>query len=1062
MATLAAVNNMPALALLGEDGRLEQSTEPFRRWYKENEELCKQSPEFQRVLDGQANAAVLKLDGIPVDIAAVSDRAGARHVLLTLPTEELPSLGDAGGALLDSALDESPAIVWLKDLEGRYVRANSRFTTFLGTTEERLLGRTDAELPPAETVDGPRLEDREGDVQEPLQLEYFVGPYQGRDALVVLRFPVGDAKGVPTLVCGVAAPSSEANVARSEAARLLRIERWSRLDAESVRAEMLAEWGVLPDARGRAAPTTTGAEPGAAVPDRDQQAAVAEARAERATAVAERDAALSASEGLAAQLEAAKGRLADLERRIADGDLERGDAEVALAAQAADLERALGRERERAEELERTLGLVRERLGDDAEAARTEVKRARADADAARIELERARADAEAARADVDKARAEAEEARTAVVSERESASSVRAALELEVKQAREQVAMLERQHSSDDSGTQLLQAEKARAAAEAALAEAVAERDATLKARAALTGELEHERKQIAALQESAAAAEDRIRELTGDVERERVRVAGLEQAQAGVQELEGELRAAITRADTAEREVELAATAADKAENQLRFAVARADKADGELQLAVARADKAEGELRVVGARVVKAESEAQAASSRAGKAEEEVERWRARVDKAEEEVERWRARVDKAEGDIEQWRTRAEQAETELARGSGRVEGLDGELARGQTRIEQLEAELKLVTKRADDAERGATLGQARVVALETEVERERAEAFELEGAVERERSRVAELETELERGQSQVVELETEVERGQARVVELETEVESSRARAEETEATIAELQEQLAELEERLAVRAAGPVTVADEDMAGDEAQGVSVADADEDLTAGEEVPAALEEQSASETDAAVAETIAGEPRSATELARLEAIAEADHPQAGPGVSWQPTAKRTLAASLAREAVWRNVLKETVQVIGSEGGWDTVTAWLPDESAGLGCAATWTAHRGLDRFEALTWEAGLKRDGSLLDQALQAPHLTWLTDIDAVDDERLQTAAAHGMSSALLLPVRSGTSTIGLLELLTHDSVEPDAQIALSLEASALQLGRFGHLLSLGK
>ena len=1009
MATLAAATNMPALALLGEDGRLEQSTEAFRRWYRDNEELCKQAPEFQRVIDGQANAAVLKLDGIAVDIAAVSDRGGARHVLLTLPTEELPSLGDAGGALLDGALDESPAIVWLKDLEGRYVRANSRFTTFLGTTEERLLGRTDAELPPAETVDGPRLEDREGDVQEPLQLEYFVGPYQGRDALVVLRFPVGDAKGVPTLVCGVAAPSSEANVARSEAARLLRIERWSRLDAESVRAEMLAEWGVLPDARGRAAPTTTSAEPAAAVPDREQQAAVAEARAERATAVAERDAALSANEGLAAQLEAAKGRLANLERRIADGDVERGDAEVALAAQAADLERALGRERERAEELERTLGLVRERLGDDAETARTEVKRARADADAARIELERARADAEAARADVDKARAEAESARTAVVAERDSASSARAALELEVKQAREQVAMLERQHSSDDSGAQLIQADNARVAAEAALAEAVAERDATLKARAALTGELEQERKQVAALHESATAAEGRIRELTGDVERERVRVAGLEQAQAGVQELESELRAAITRADKAEREVELAATAADKAENQLRFAVARADKADGELHLAVARADKAEGELRVVGARVVRAESEAQAASSRAGKAEEEVERWRARVDKAEEEIERWRARVDKAEGDIEQWRTRAEQAETELARGSGRVEGLDGELARGQTRIEQLEAELKLIAKRADDAERG----------------------------------------------QSRVVELETEVERGQARTEALEGELESSRARAQETEATIAELKEYLAELEEQLADRAAEPVPAVDKEEDG------SMAVAVEDRTADEEVPA-LEEESAVEPDAVVEEATAAEPQSATELATFEAIAEANHPQAGSGVSWQPTAKRTLAASLARESVWRNVLKETVQVIGSEGGWDTVTAWLPDESEGLGCAATWTAHRGLDRFEALTWEAGLKRDGSLLDQALQAPHLTWLTDIDAVDDERLQTAAAHGMSSALLLPVRSGTSTIGLLELLTHDSVEPDAQIALSLEASALQLGRFGHLLSLGK
>ena len=245
------------------------------------------------------------------------------------------------------------------------------------------------------------MEDREGDVQEPLQLEYFVGPYQGRDALVVLRFPVGDAKGMPDTGIGVAAPSSEANVARSEAARLLRIERWSRLDAESVRAEMLAEWGVLPDARGRAAPTTTSAEAGSGAPDREQQAAVAEARAERATAVAERDAALSANEELAATQFGSRPAERARAQVSPAGDVERGDAEVALAAQAADLDRALGRERRAGQELERTLGLVRERLGDDAEAARTEVKRARADADAARTELERARADAEAARADV-------------------------------------------------------------------------------------------------------------------------------------------------------------------------------------------------------------------------------------------------------------------------------------------------------------------------------------------------------------------------------------------------------------------------------------------------------------------------------------------------------------------------------------------------------------------------------------------------------------------------------------------------------------------------------------
>jgi hypothetical protein len=258
---------------------------------------------------------------------------------------------------------------------------------------------------------------------------------------------------------------------------------------------------------------------------------------------------------------------------------------------------------------------------------------------------------------------------------------------------------------------------------------------------------------------------------------------------------------------------------------------------------------------------------------------------------------------------------------------------------------------------------------------------------------------------------------------------ARIEELQGELERARAKAEEGESAIADLEARLEEAESQ-------PAALLTEAPA-------------PDIEAEEPAPAV-------ELDAAASiPTVA-------ELARLETSVDAPSGAVANGVSWQPTAKRTLSASLARESVWRNVLKETVEVLGSEGGWDTVTAWLPDEANNLGCAATWTAHRGLDRFEALTWEVPVDREGSLLDQALQAPHLTWLTDIDVVDDARLQTAAAHGMSSALLLPVRSGTSTIGLLELLTHDSIEPDAQIALSLEASALQLGRFGHLLSLGK
>jgi PAS domain-containing protein len=1024
MATLSAVANIPALGLLSEEGELEHTTEPFRRWYADKEDLCRSSPELQRVLSGQANAAVLKLEHISIDIAAMVDTRGERHVLLTVPTEELPSLGDAGSALLDGALDESPALAWLKDMDGRYVRANPRFTGYLGTSEDRLLGRTEAELDPAETVDGPRMQDRAEDVEEPLQLEYFVGAYQGREALVALRFPVADAKGVPTLVCGVAAPSGDADLARSEAARLLRIERWSRLDAESVRAELLADWGVLPDPRGRSA---TAAPPADHVTvDREHQAAVAEARAERATAVAERDAALSANEKLALELEVTRSRLTELERTgHSEGfDEARAEAEAALTARAEELERILGGERKRSEELEQALAQVRDRLSADADAARLEVERARADVEAARNQVEQARADADAARSELDKARTAADKAVAAAAAERDSASSARAALEREVQEARQHLAQLERAQGTDDAQAEVLRAEKARAAAETALADAMAERDATLKAKAIAEGELEQERVQVAALRKSTEASDERIRELGGELERERVRRTELEGSAARIkQQLEADAETARTQAAEFKE-------AADKVRSEL-------EQARGKTSELEAAAGKARIELAQVRAEAEGARAEAERVGLRAGELEERLEQVRGRA--AELEAAGGDARTEAVElkAQAREARADAERARAEAVEARALVE-------RARTEAEQAQALVERARTEAGQDQLRAGKLEAELDVARSEVERHAGRASELEGALLAARGEMDAARGELEAARGELEAARGEIDRETARAGELVAELEQARARAEEAEASIAELQEQLEQA-----------------------TSGVAEPGGDDELYATErssdEVPA-----DPMPADAMAAEDIAEQPADigpltvpGADLATREAAPEAADATGRLAVSWQPTAKRALSASLARETVWRGVLKETVEVLGSEGGWDTVTAWLPDPSDRLECAAMWTAHAGLGQFQNLTSGAPLERDGSLLAQAMQAPHLTWLTDIDVVDDERLQSAAAHGMSSALLLPVRDGGATIGLLELLTHASIEPDAQIALSLEASALQLGRFAHQLSLG-
>ena len=209
---------MPALAVVGRDHQIVRSTETFRRKYETAAALCERSPELELVLTGQTDAAVVDVGDFRVAIEAVTDAAGRRQAMLSLPAEEPKTETDSPLAALREAADASPAIVWVKDLDGRYQYANARYERDLQIAEARLRGNTDAELPRVETVDGPRLKYAEDGLQEPLQLEYTVPAYESRPPMAAFRFALRDGSGQPTGTWGVAAPSNEAQVARDECA----------------------------------------------------------------------------------------------------------------------------------------------------------------------------------------------------------------------------------------------------------------------------------------------------------------------------------------------------------------------------------------------------------------------------------------------------------------------------------------------------------------------------------------------------------------------------------------------------------------------------------------------------------------------------------------------------------------------------------------------------------------------------------------------------------------------------------------------------------------------------
>ena len=177
--------------------------------------------------------------------------------------------------LLEEPLDESPAIVWLKDLDGRYLRVNRRYVEQLGTDAESVCGHTDAELTAAGSIEGLRLEDKDIAASEPLELEYRIGAFEERPAFAALRFALRDGDGQPTATCSVAAPLAEAALARSECDRLMRLDRWGRLDAFAIRQELLDEWGLTLSRRSSGPPLDRDERVAAALAERDDALAAA-------------------------------------------------------------------------------------------------------------------------------------------------------------------------------------------------------------------------------------------------------------------------------------------------------------------------------------------------------------------------------------------------------------------------------------------------------------------------------------------------------------------------------------------------------------------------------------------------------------------------------------------------------------------------------------------------------------------------------------------------------------------------------------------------------------------
>lgn len=99
-------------------------------------------------------------------------------------------------AHLQAILDNCPAMIFLKDIEGRYLEVNREFERTFNLAAEQVLGRTDDELFPPELAAAFRATDRIVlDAGHSLEFEEMAVYADGPHAYIVNKFPLQDATG---------------------------------------------------------------------------------------------------------------------------------------------------------------------------------------------------------------------------------------------------------------------------------------------------------------------------------------------------------------------------------------------------------------------------------------------------------------------------------------------------------------------------------------------------------------------------------------------------------------------------------------------------------------------------------------------------------------------------------------------------------------------------------------------------------------------------------------------------------------------------------------------------
>ncbi|XYI02381.1 response regulator [Sorangium sp. So ce1128] len=135
--------------------------------------------------------------------------------------------------LLQAIVNNSMAVIYVKDIDGRYLMVNRRYEELFHVTQQSVIGKTDHELFPKERADAFRAFDRwVMAAGTSLEAEEIVPQDDGLHTYISIKCPILDGTGRPCAVCAISTDITERKRAEAEREMLLSREQAARAELE--------------------------------------------------------------------------------------------------------------------------------------------------------------------------------------------------------------------------------------------------------------------------------------------------------------------------------------------------------------------------------------------------------------------------------------------------------------------------------------------------------------------------------------------------------------------------------------------------------------------------------------------------------------------------------------------------------------------------------------------------------------------------------------------------------------------------------------------------------------